>query len=62
VEKHDKIYLAGQRLRERGVRFYDLAQIFADTTAPLYVDDCCHLNRRGYSVIARTVAAAIGER
>ena len=42
----------GRRLRQRGVEFFDLSWIFADSRETLYVDDCCHLNRRGNELLA----------
>lgn len=48
----------GRELQAAGVAFTDLSHLFAGTTEPLYVDDCCHLNARGSEIMAR----AIGER
>ena len=42
----------GRRLRKRGVEFFDLSWIFADNSETLYVDECCHLNRRGNELLA----------
>ena len=62
----------GAELRQQGVNFHDLTQIFADNTETLYRDDCCHLTRRGYELLAanmvqrmapalrRQVAAKVG--
>lgn len=53
----------GARLRERGVRFHDLTQLFAEVEEALYSDTCCHLNRRGNDLlgaaIGRLVAAEL---
>ena len=62
----------GAELRQQGINFHDLTQIFADNTETLYRDDCCHLTRRGYELLAanmvqrlepelrRLVAAKVG--
>lgn len=49
----------GEKLREEGIAFYDLTQIFSTLTEPLYEDTCCHLNRRGNELLARAVAEAL---
>ena len=42
----------GDELRRHGVNYHDLTQIFADNGETLYSDDCCHLNARGYELLA----------
>ena len=42
----------GQDLQQQGVHYFDLAQIFNDHPETLYNDGCCHLNRRGYELLA----------
>lgn len=49
----------GRELTRRGVRFYDLTQMFADDPGPHYRDDCCHLNERGNELLAAKIAEAI---
>ena len=39
-------------LQDRGVNYFDLTGIFADHPETLYVDTCCHLNERGYELLA----------
>jgi hypothetical protein len=46
-------------LRDGGVRFVDLTGMFRDHSEPLYVDDCCHVNRAGYVLMARRIAATV---
>lgn len=46
----------GQQLKAAGVDFVDLSTIFKDVTAPLYVDECCHLNQKGNDHLARAMA------
>ena len=49
----------GGVLSERGVRFKDLTQIFAGRDEDLYIDTCCHVNKRGYEIMGRHIAEAI---
>ena len=42
----------GQNLQRQGVHYFDLAQVFHDRPETLYRDSCCHLNRRGYELLA----------
>jgi len=39
-------------LPSQGVNYFDLTGIFADHPETRYVDDCCHLNRRGNELLA----------
>jgi hypothetical protein len=55
VRWYPRLRAAGEELRAAGVRFNDLTQIFADRPATLYIDGCCHLNRRGNRLLARAV-------
>jgi hypothetical protein len=53
----------GKELARAGVRFFDLTQVFATTTAPVYGDDCCHFTPDGYAMLGRAMGRAIlGER
>jgi hypothetical protein len=52
---------AGRELREAGVRFHDLTEIFHGVEEPVYVDDCCHVNPRGNALLAEGIARAILE-
>src|SRR5262249_2775738 len=49
----------GAAMRAAGLPFADLTGIFRDHPEPLYVDTCCHLNRAGYELLARRIAATI---
>jgi hypothetical protein len=49
----------GAELRRAGVRFADLTMVFAETRKTVYVDDCCHVNHRGYAIIARELRRMI---
>ena len=39
-------------LTDAGVNYFDLTGIFADNGETLYIDACCHLNDRGYELLA----------
>ena len=36
----------------QGINYFDLTGIFVDRPETLYIDDCCHLNPRGYELLA----------
>ena len=50
----------GKNLLQQDVQYYDLTQIFSDNPDILYVDDCCHLNRQGYDLVAEYITDVIG--
>ena len=52
-EGYPKLIEYGTALEEQGVKFFDLSHIFADHHETLYVDQCCHLNRRGNELLAQ---------
>ncbi len=58
---YPKLIELGKELRREGVHFYDLTMIFADHDESLYVDDCCHLGKEGYGIIASFIAERISE-
>ena len=45
----------GEELRQQGINYYDLTQLFADNRETLYKDDCCHLNARGNELLAASM-------
>jgi hypothetical protein len=51
----------GAALRERGVAFLDLTDLFQDRTETIYVDDCCHYNLLGNEILARRIARFIAD-
>ncbi len=51
----------GRALKQEGVAFYDLTQIYADVPEPLYIDACCHVNERGYEIVAERICEAVIE-
>ena len=50
---------AGARLRERGVHFASLSQVFSGVEETLYFDDCCHFNEKGMERVAKLMAQTI---
>ena len=43
------------RIEAGGIEFHDLTRIFVDRQEPIYVDVCCHYNRAGNVVLARSI-------
>jgi len=52
---------SGKELIAQGVDFNDLALIFSDVEEIVYRDDACHLNERGYAIIADRIGKTILE-
>lgn len=46
-------------LKEKGVAIFDLTNIFVSETGQIYIDDCCHYNRKGYSLITDEIMKAL---
>ena len=42
-----------------GVRFHDLTEVYRDHSEPVYEDSCCHVNERGYAIVAQAIASRI---
>ena len=49
----------GVELTGAGVAFRDLTRVFDQVQEPLYVDNCCHVNGRGYNLVADAIGAVI---
>ena len=45
----------GKELQQQGINYFDLTQIFTTHPETLYRDGCCHLNRRGYELLAAAI-------
>jgi hypothetical protein len=55
-----KLVEAVQAIQQQGdIRIFDLTQIYRDNNETLYVDSCCHLNQRGYELMASAIADRI---
>lgn len=52
---------AGAALRDEGILFVDLSDVFAETTATLYKDNCCHFNAEGNRLVAGAIGRAAAE-
>ncbi|HET6250469.1 MAG TPA: hypothetical protein VFE47_22465 [Tepidisphaeraceae bacterium] len=60
LEGYPLLKSAGGALREGGVSFTDLTELFKDSRQTVYSDRCCHFNRTGNEMIARAIAREIG--
>ena len=58
-ETYPRFVQFGQELQQRGVNYFDLTPIFNDHPETLYRDDCCHLNQRGYELLAAAMVAPL---
>ncbi|MEM1183116.1 MAG: hypothetical protein AAGM22_32535 [Acidobacteriota bacterium] len=60
---YPRLVAAGESLRaDEGVAFHSLLRVFADRQETLYVDNCCHVNRAGYRIIAEAIARHVENR
>lgn len=48
-------------LRDRGVTFIDLTDVFKDEKRTIYSDFCCHVNELGAEILATKIADTIAE-
>ena len=53
---------AGRELVKEGVNFYDLTQIFTKEKDQIYVDPCCHYNKKGYQIVNSEIAKLISKK
>jgi hypothetical protein len=60
-EGYPLLIAAGEELRRTGVEFADLSLVYADSEETIFVDDCCHMNRRGNEILADRIADAVVE-
>lgn len=61
IQGYPYLIKAGAGLSEEGVYFFDLTMIFKDKVETLYVDDMCHLNRRGNEILGEIMGRIIIE-
>ena len=60
VEKgYPLLQAEGARLAASGVDFHDLSRLYAGIAAPLYIDDCCHVNGQGNAMMGEAVGRVI---
>lgn len=46
-------------LRRKGVRIFDLSQVYRETIDTVYIDNCCHVNKLGNLIMARAIAKEV---
>ena len=51
----------GKELKQQGISYHDLTNLFADHPEAIYNDGCCHFNQAGIDLMADAVAQAILE-
>ena len=51
----------GSELRREGIAFHDLTMLFRDDPETIYIDACCHYNRRGNQRLGEAVGRLIHE-
>ena len=56
-----KMIERGRQLREQGLPVFDLAQVFANETQDIYIDNCCHINAEGNRLLSEEMARIISE-
>jgi hypothetical protein len=52
----------GRALAKSVPTFVDATRVFADERRTVYADNCCHLNRLGYELIADFIAREVTSR
>ena len=61
AEKYQDLRVAGNSLRDFGVKFSDSSFIFKDVKEDIYVDDCCHFGLRGNEILSEVISQQIFE-
>jgi hypothetical protein len=56
------LHVKGQELRSNDVNYADLTRLFKNRDETLYKDPCCHLNKRGYGLVAEEIARYVSEK
>lgn len=59
TQGYPALVAAGNELKAAGTNFTDLTMVFSEHPEILYVDDCCHVNREGYDIVARRIYETI---
>ena len=55
------LFEASRRIVDAGVHFFDATQVFRDVAEDVYQDPCCHVNRFGKELVARSIAGWVAE-
>lgn len=50
-----------QELKNNGVNFEDLTYLFKDITDTIYIDNCCHINALGNTLITKQIVVGIAK-
>lgn len=58
-EGYPRLIEKGKALRSQGVDFRDFTMIFSADQEVLYKDNACHLNEKGYTLIAQAIGRTI---
>lgn len=48
-----------ERLEQSGINFHDMTFIFAQTPDTLYIDNCCHINAKGYQILGEKIGELV---
>jgi hypothetical protein len=59
IRGYPNLIAKGRELRQAGVAFFDLTQIFAPYKQALYIDNCCHVGTEGNRILATRIADEI---
>lgn len=59
VESYPYLIADGKTMVKYGVPYFDLTQMFSNTTEVLYRDGCCHLNQLGYDYVVEEIAKTV---
>jgi hypothetical protein len=57
---YGELQRVGRDLLREGEPFHDLTGLFAGVEAPVYADDCCHLNGRGNALLRGKIGKELG--
>lgn len=52
---YPKLLQSVDSLRNSGIHIVDATELFKNKTETIYVDDCCHYNKKGYSYLSDVV-------
>lgn len=58
---YPKLAKKGKQLTAQGINFHNLTYLFKDNAEDLYIDNCCHLNSKGYDLVVWAIVAKIAK-
>lgn len=58
---YPRLITAGAALNKEGIHFHDLSLLFKDHSELIYIDDCCHYNSQGSTMLATEIAKIVGQ-